>query len=278
MIIFVFELNDGYFIFQFGYGVFKVLLVEIECVVSEVFEIGYCYIDIVVIYGNEEGVGVVIVFLGILWDELFVMMKFWNDCYYGEEFCVVIGESFDKFGFEYVDLYFVYWFILVKDDYVYVFVKFVELCEVGLMCSIGVFNFFVLYLECIVKEIGVVFVVNQIELYFVYQCCEEVVWVDVNDVCIEVWGLFGQGKYDLFGILVVVDVVVVYGVILVQVVFCWYLQKGIIVFLKLVCFECLCENFDVFGFELIDVEVVVIDVFDLFDGFGCVGLYLDEVN
>ncbi len=54
------ELNDGNFIPQLGYGVFKVPPAETEKAVSEALEIGYRHIDTAAIYGNEEGVGAAI--------------------------------------------------------------------------------------------------------------------------------------------------------------------------------------------------------------------------
>lgn len=42
-------------------------------------EVGYCLIDIVIVYENESGVGEVICELGILREDIFIIIKVWND-------------------------------------------------------------------------------------------------------------------------------------------------------------------------------------------------------
>lgn len=272
------ELNDGHFIPQLGYGVFKVPPAETERAVSEALQIGYRHIDTAAIYGNEEGVGAAIAASGIPRDELFVTTKLWNDRHHDDEPDRAIAESLEKLGLEQVDLYLVHWPTPAKDDYVHAYAKLIEIREQGLARSIGVSNFLVPHLERIVAETGVVPAVDQIELHPAYQQREVVAWAAQHGVRIESWGPLGQGKYDLFGTAPVVDAAAAHGVTPAQAVLRWHLQKGVIVFPKSVRAERLRENLDVFGFELTEAEIAAIDALDPLDGSGRVGSHPNDVN
>lgn len=57
-------------------------------------EVGYCLIDIVVVYKNEEGVGKVLKNVLVNREELFIIIKLWNDDY--KCFCEVLFDSLKK--------------------------------------------------------------------------------------------------------------------------------------------------------------------------------------
>lgn len=58
-------------------------------------EVGYCLIDIVAVYKNEEGVGKVLKNVLVNREELFIIIKLWNDDY--KRFCEVLFDSLKKF-------------------------------------------------------------------------------------------------------------------------------------------------------------------------------------
>lgn len=66
---------------------------------------------------------------------------------------------------DYVDLMFIYW--LVLNDVVVVeefMVVLMEVKKLGLICQIGIFNFIILLMECVIVVVGVEnIVINQIE-------------------------------------------------------------------------------------------------------------------
>lgn len=66
--------------FWFGFGVFKVENgSEVIELVKVVIKNGYCSIDIVVVYKNEEGVGIGIKEFGVVREEFFIILKVWNE-------------------------------------------------------------------------------------------------------------------------------------------------------------------------------------------------------
>ncbi|GAA3652242.1 aldo/keto reductase [Microbacterium marinilacus] len=271
-------LNSGFDIPQLGFGVFLVPADEAERAVTEALEAGYRHIDTAAIYRNEEGVGAAIAKSGIPRDELFVTTKLWNDRQAGDEPRAAVGESLDKLGLDYVDLYLTHWPTPEKGTYVNAWQRLVEIRDAGLARSIGVSNHLVEHLERIVAETGVTPAVNQIELHPAYQQREVTEWAADHGVHIESWGPLGQGKYDLFGEQAVADAATAHGKTPAQVVIRWHLEKGFIVFPKSVRAARIAENFDVFDFALTDAEVAAIDALDPLDGSGRVGSHPLDVN
>lgn len=271
-------LNDGTSIPQLGYGVFKVPADDAERAVSEALEIGYRHIDTAAIYGNEAGVGAAIASSGIARDELYVTTKLWNDRHDGDEPQKAIAESLEKLGLDFVDLYLVHWPTPAKDNYVYAWEQVVKIREQGLTRSAGVSNFLVPHLERAIKEVGVVPVVDQIELHPRYQQREVTEFAAQHDIKIEAWGPLGQGKYDLAALAPIADAAAAHGKSAAQVVLRWHLQSGRIVFPKSVRRERLQENLNVFDFTLTDAEVAAITDLDPLDGSGRVSAHPDEVN
>lgn len=67
----------------------------------------------VVVYGNEESVGKVIVDSGVVCEDLFVMIKLWNVDYGYDVVKKVLDILLVKLGLDYVDFYLIYWLNLV---------------------------------------------------------------------------------------------------------------------------------------------------------------------
>jgi 2,5-diketo-D-gluconate reductase A len=272
------QLDDGHDIPQLGYGVFKVPPADTERAVGEALGLGYRHIDTAAIYGNEAGVGAAIAASGIPRHELFVTTKLWNDRHDGDEPRAAIGESLEKLGLEFVDLYLIHWPTPARDNYLHAWEKLIELRDATLARSIGVSNFLVPQLERIVTATGVVPAVDQIELHPAHQRRDITDWAAAHGVVIEAWGPLGQGKYDLFSLEPVHAASVAHRKTPAQVVLRWHLQKGFVVFPKSVRTERLRENLDLFDFTLSDTEMAAIDALDAGDGSGRVGAHPDDVN
>jgi 2,5-diketo-D-gluconate reductase A len=271
-------MNSGYDIPQLGYGVFRVPAHDAERAVSEALAVGYRHIDTAAIYGNEQGVGAAVSASGIPRDELFITTKLWNDRHEGDEPRAALGESLEKLGLDYVDLYLVHWPTPAKDNYVQAWQALIGLRDEGLTRTIGVSNFLVPHLERIVTETGVTPAVDQIELHPTHQQRDVVAWAADHGVLIEAWGPLGQGKYDLGAIPAVREAADAHGKSPAQAVLRWHIQKGNVVFPKSVRVERLRENADIFDFALSDAEMAAIDALDPGDGSGRVSAHPDEVN
>lgn len=249
-------LNDGKTIPQLGFGVFKVDPVETERIVSDALEVGYRHIDTAAIYRNEEGVGRAIAASGIPREELFITTKLWNDRHGDAD--RAIEESLEKLGLDHVDLYLIHWPSPKQDRYIEAWHALEGIRERGLATSIGVSNFLKHHLERLLAETDTVPVLDQLELHPYHQQPETTAFARSRGIAIEAWGPLGQGKYPLLELDEITSVAAAHGKTPAQVVLCWHLQSGNIVFPKTVSRERMVENFNVFDFELSADEVASI--------------------
>lgn len=87
-------------------------------IIYEVIKFGYCFLDGVYCYENEKEVGIgvqCVIKDGIVCcEEFFIMLKFWN-MYYSWEYVIEMGKRFNEvWGVGYLDLYLIYYFIVLK--------------------------------------------------------------------------------------------------------------------------------------------------------------------
>lgn len=249
-------------IFVFGFGMFCLkgqIVIDLVC---NVFDVGYCVIDIVQIYDNEVEVGQVIVDVGLVCDELFFIIKIWIVNVVYDILLESLCESLCKLCIDYVELMLIYWF-LFKD--VVLMVEYlgvlVEVKVLGLIWQIGIFNFIIVQICQVIGIFGVdVIVINQIEVYFYLQNCVLIVFLKDQGIYVIVYMslVYGEVLKDLV-IQVIVDC---YQVILVQVVLVWVLQQGYVVIFFFIRCENLVSNLLVVDLYLGEVDMVQIVMLD----------------
>ncbi|MFC7625393.1 aldo/keto reductase [Microlunatus sp. GCM10028923] len=250
-------LNDGNKIPQLGFGVWQVSTEDIVTSVAKALEVGYRHIDTAAIYGNEEGVGRAIAESGIPREELFITTKLWNDKHGHDDALAAIQTSLEKLGLDYVDLYLIHWPTPAKDNYLEAWLALEEIKSKGWSKSIGVSNFLEDHLRKVVAESSTVPTVNQIELHPTFSQ-EPLVAVNSElGIVTQSYSPLGLAKdlanpqiQELAGKL---------GRTPAQVILRWHVQKGYVVFPKSVTPARIEENFDIFGFELSDDDLAVID-------------------
>lgn len=256
-------LNSGHTIPQLGLGVFKVDADVAKQVVLDALEVGYRHIDCAWVYRNEEGVGEAIAESGIPRDELFITTKLWNTFQGHSDAKDGLGESLEKLGLDYVDLYLIHWPAPQRDAFVDSWRALEGFVEEGLIRSIGVSNFLPEHLEKLLASSSTVPAVNQIELHPAFQQKTQRAFHEPLGILTEAWGPLGQGKYELAEHPGLATIAQDTGKSLAQVAIRWHLQEGIIVFPKTSRRERLAENFDVFDFELSDAQMGAIRQSDL---------------
>lgn len=184
-----------------GFGVFKVIdKVECKQVVLNVICIGYCFIDIVVVYDNEDVVGEVVcevIVEGLcICEVLFIIFKLWvQDMVNIGMVKVGIVVLLKKLGLEYFDFYLLY---QVMGDYFSVWCVLEEVYEVGILKVIGVFNFYFYVLVNFCEIVRIKLMVNQVELYFYFVQFVVLEVMKYYYVQFEVWVLLGGGRYNLY--------------------------------------------------------------------------------
>src|SRR5204863_8142120 len=100
---------------------------------------------------------------------------------------------------------------------------------------------------------------NQIETHPFNQQIETQRFLHENNVQIESWGPFAEGKHNIFQNELLLFIAGKYNKTVGQVILRWLTQRGVVVIPKSVRKERIIENFDIFDFELSaeDMDAIV---------------------
>ena len=241
-------LNNGVEMPILGFGVFQIAdQEECERSVFDALETGYRLLDTAASYGNEEAVGRAIRKSGIPREEIFVTTKLWiSDAGY-ESAKRAFERSLNKLQLDYLDLY------LIHQPYGDVYGAWramEELYREGKIRAIGVSNFHPDRIMDFIVHNEVVPAVNQIETHPFHQQIETQEFLQENNVQIESWGPFAEGKNNIFQNELLLSIGGRYGKSVAQVILRWLTQRGVVVIPKSVRKERMGENFNIFDFEL----------------------------
>lgn len=251
------KLNNGVEMPILGFGVFQVNdPKECEQSVIDAIQAGYRLIDTAASYMNEEAVGRAIRNSGVNRSELFITTKLWvQDAGY-ENTKKSFQKSLDKLQLDYIDLYLIHqpfgdvhgsWRALE------------ELYKAGKARAIGVSNFQPDRVMDIIMFNEIVPAVNQVETHPFNQQIDNQKFLVENNVQIESWGPFAEGKNNLFQNELLGSIALRYNKSIAQVVLRWLTQRDIVVIPKSVRKERIIENFNIFDFELSaeDMQAIV---------------------
>src|SRR4051812_1866536 len=241
-------LNNGLRMPILGFGVFQMAdLEECERSVVDAIQIGYRLIDTAASYGNEEAVGRAIKRGGVPRQELFITTKLWLADAGDEETKRAFDRSLLRLGPGYLDLY------LIHQPYGDVYGAWramEELYRAGRVKAIGVSNFHPDRVMDFLLHHEVPPAVDQVETHPFHQQVETQKFLKENNVQIESWGPFAEGKNGIFQNDVLQSVGAQYGKAVAQVILRWLTQRGVVAIPKSVRKERIAENFRVFDFEL----------------------------
>ena len=253
-------LNNGIDMPILGFGVFQIPN-ESECeqAVIDAIKTGYRLIDTAASYQNETAVGNAIKKSEVPRNELFITTKLWASDMGYENTKLAFQKSIDKLQLDYLDLY------LIHQPYGDVFGSWKamqELYHEGKIKAIGVANFHPDRVIDLIINSGFTPAVNQIETHPFHQQIETHQFLTDNNVQIQSWGPFAEGKNDIFNNETLKTIAVKYNKSVAQIILRWLTQRGIIAIPKSVRKERMKENFDVFTFELSETEMQTITTLD----------------
>lgn len=240
-------LNNGVKMPILGFGVYQIPKEDTKQAVLEALKVGYRHIDTAQSYFNEAEVGEAISESGIPREEIFLTTKIWIDNYGYEKAKASIDESLRKLKTDYVDL-----FLLHQpfSDYYGAYRALEDAYKAGKARAIGVSNFYPDRLSDIVAFTKIKPQVNQVETHPFNQQIEAQENMIKNNVQLESWASFAEGRNNIFTNPVLMDIAKKYNRSTAQVMIRWQVQRGIVCLTKSVKPERMAENFDVMNFEL----------------------------
>lgn len=254
------KLNNGIEMPQLGFGVFQVTdLEQCEQAVVDAINSGYRLIDTAAAYQNEAAVGRAIKRSGVDRKDLFITSKLWvSDANY-ERAQKGIDQSLSNLGLDYLDLYLLH---QPYGDVVGAWRALEEAYKAGKIRAIGVSNFYGDQLKNLELSNEVKPAINQIEVNPWYQQKSEVAFAQSDDIQVEAWAPFAEGKHQIFTNKVIAEIANKYGKSNGQVILRWLLQRGIVVIPKSVHKNRMAENINVFDFELTNDEMNALNNLD----------------
>ena len=253
-------LNNGVEMPILGFGVFQIPDAnECEQAVYDALMAGYRLIDTAAVYQNEEAVGRAIKRSGVPREELFITTKVWVQDVGYEKTKLAFQKSLGRLQLDYLDLY------LIHQPYGDVngsWRAMEELYREGKIRAIGVSNFHSDRLVDLICHNEVVPAVNQVETNPFCQQIESANIMKENNVQIESWAPFAEGKNNLFQNEVLASIAEKHNKSIAQVVLRWLTQRGIVVIPNSVRKERIIENCNIFDFELSQEDMDVIATLD----------------
>jgi 2,5-diketo-D-gluconate reductase A len=253
-------LNNGVGMPLLGFGVFQVTDAE-ECErsVGEAIRVGYRLIDTAAAYGNEEAVGRAIKRSGVAREELFVTTKLWIADAGDERTKPAFERSLRRLQLDYLDLYLIHQPI---GDVYGAWRAMEALYRDGRIRAIGVSNFQPDRIMDLMLHNQVAPAVNQIETNPFCQQIEPHKFLQENNIQIESWGPFAEGKNNIFQNDLLLSLAAKHQKTVAQIILHWLTQRGVVGIPKSVRKERMAENFDVFDFELSPEDMDGITVLD----------------
>lgn len=253
-------LNNGVEMPLLGLGVFQ-MQNEQECeqAVYEAIMAGYRLIDTAASYLNEKAVGKAIKRSGVPREELFITTKLWVQDMGYERTKKAVANSLARLQLDYLDLY------LIHQPFGDVYGSWramEELYKEGKFRAIGVSNFQPDRLLDLIIHNEIKPVINQVETNPFCQQIESHELMKENNVQIESWAPFAEGKNNLFHNEILIAIAEKYNKSIAQVILRWLIQREIIAIPKSVRKERIIENYNIFDFKLSQEDMEVITRLD----------------
>ena len=254
------KLNNGVEMPILGFGVFQVTdLAECERSVVDAIETGYRLIDTAASYRNEEAVGKAIKRSGVAREDLFITTKLWihSNGYEGAK--KSFENSLKRLQLDYLDLYLIH---QPMGDVYGEWRTMQDLYKEGRVRAIGVSNFHPDRLIDLIVHNEIAPLVNQIETHPFHQQMETQKFLQENNVQIESWGPFAEGKNNIFHNELLSSIGKKYNKSIAQVILRWLIQRGVVAIPKSVRKERMEENFNSLDFVLSNQDMEAIKTLD----------------
>lgn len=257
------ELSTGYQIPQFGFGTYKIPAEECVDAVKYALDLGIRHIDTAQMYHNEAEVGRAIEESGIPREEIFLTTKLNNDKHLPEDARKSFQQSLEDLRTDYVDLFLIHWPLPTRydGDFVQTWRTLLEFQFDEKARTVGVSNFQIHHLERLIAETGVIPAVNQVEIHPQFANNELRAFHQEHGIVTEAWSPLARGR--VLGEEKVIAAAKRLGKTPAQVVLCWGIERGDVLFPKSVHTDRIKENLDIFDFQLDEQAKADLDSLDM---------------
>ena len=242
-----------------GFGVYQIPPEQAAKAVVDAVHAGYRHIDTAQAYVNEAEVGQGIARCGIPRNELFITTKVWVENTGEEAALASLERSLGRLNLDYIDL------VLIHQPYgdVYGTWRALENWQrQGHIRAIGVSNFTPDRTVDLGEFNTVMPQVNQIEINPFHQRIAQVEALQAENIVVEAWAPFAEGKHDIFNNPVLAGIGKRYGKSVAQVITRWLIERNIVVLAKSTKPARMAENIDVFDFALTPEDHAAIATLD----------------
>ena len=249
-------LNNRVKIPQLGLGVYQSPPGKITVHTAKyALELGYRHIDAAKIYGNEADIGIAVKESGIDREEIFITTKLWNNDQGYDKALKAFGNSLQRLGLSYVDLYLIHW--PVQEKIVGTWKAMIKILKDGKSRAIGVSNYSIDELKETIQSSDIIPAVNQVEFHpFLYQ-------KDLLDFCksnriqVESYSPLTRGRKLNHQSLKALSNK--YGKTTAQILIKWNLQHDLVVIPKSIHEKRILENSQVFDFIIEEKDMETLD-------------------
>ncbi|PJK09919.1 2,5-diketo-D-gluconic acid reductase [Lysobacteraceae bacterium NML08-0793] len=251
--------SNGIAIPSLGFGTFQIAPADSENAVKNAIAAGYRHIDTAQAYVNETEVGAGIRASGVARNEIFLTSKVWVENAGYEAAKASLERSLKRLNIGHIDL------MLIHQPYgdVYGTWRALEDAQAaGDIRAIGVSNFTADRAVDLGVFNRVMPQVNQIEINPFHQRTELVETLQQENIIMEAWAPFAEGKNGIFHNAVLQKIADKHGKSIAQVIIRWLLERNIVVLAKSEKPELMAQNLDVFDFALDDADKAAIATLD----------------
>lgn len=259
------RLSDGQSIPLIGYGTYPMRgSAAVESVLSAL-DVGYRLLDTAFNYDNEAAVGRAVALTSVPREKIFVVSKLPGRYHERPEADSALRESLWRMGLDYLDMYLIHWPNPNRGQYVAAWRALIAAREEGLVRSIGVSNFTVEQLRVLEEETGVLPVANQIECHPYFPQTSQIAAHEQMGVQTISWSPLGKrskpGEEP-----VIEQIAASHSVSPAQVIIRWQLQRNCIPIPKSANRKRMADNYNVFDFQLSELEMEQITALGRSDG------------
>ena len=250
-----FTLSNGVTMPAIGFGVYQIPPEDTERCVTDALEAGYRMIDTAASYFNEKEVGAAIRHSGLGRHEIFVTTKLWVQDYETDDALRAFDRSMQLLGLDYLDLY-----LLHKPygNYYAAWRVAERLYKEGRIKAIGITSFSSERLQDLILHTEIKPLVTQLQPNPWYQQKQARAFLARENIQLEAWAPFAEGKNDIFRNPVLAGIAKAHGKTVAQVILRWLNQLDIVVIPKSVRRERMRENLAIFDFALSEGEMAAI--------------------